>query len=227
MRVPGRLAAVLPLVLLLAGCGSQAPQPTYSPTITVAPSGGTAVSTPSAAPDGPDASSAAPDGPDASPGAPTRSTEPTEDAAAPAGQCPDDALGVGVRSAADGGEAGSRNLEVLFTNTGGSPCRLAGAPSVAVVAADTARIGPPADRTGGERAVTLDVGQTVVAPLRVTNIGTDGGPLGSACSVRKGAGYRVSAPHSRQRFTVEDGDAVACADGPVFMTVGPVARQPR
>jgi hypothetical protein len=57
--------------------------------------------------------------------------------------------------------------------------------------------------------------------LKVTNIGTNGGPL-SGCTVQKGDGYRVYPPHSTRAFFVPDAKAVACVKGPVFMTVDPV-----
>jgi len=72
------------------------------------------------------------------------------------------------------------------------------------------------------KTITLQIGDTVAAPLKVVNIGTNGGPL-EGCTVKKGDGYRVYPPHSKRSFFVKDASAVACVQGPSFMTVSPVA----
>jgi hypothetical protein len=215
VRVLGSAAAAAGIVLLLAGCGSLAVQPTATPSITLAPT-----AAPSASPSGtptppPDAVIATP--------APSRTGAAA--AGAPADQCPDSDLGVAVAPADGGGTAGSLHRNVLVTNTGGEACALRGTPAVSVVGgADGPRIGPSADRrTADARTVELQPGQTVAAPLQVVDIGTDGGPL-DGCTVRKGAGYRVVVPHGATAFFVEDPTAVACATGPDFMTVGPLVR---
>ncbi len=220
-------AAVAALtVLLLAGCGSLASEPTASPTVTVAP---TAAPRPSAPASTAPATTAAP--------APTatvtvRTTpEPTTPRSAadpdrPAGQCADSDLGVTIAVADGGGGAGSEYYNVLFTNTGGTSCVLRGTPGVSVVGnGNGTQLGRPAERSqAGVKTVALAVGQTVAAPLQIVNIGSDGGPLGSRCAVKRGDGYRVYAPHSRRAFFAENADAVACTSGTSFMVVSPVTR---
>ncbi|GAA2749922.1 hypothetical protein GCM10009869_07640 [Amnibacterium kyonggiense] len=124
----------------------------------------------------------------------------------------------------DGGGAGSVGYQVLFTNTGGTPCALRGTPGVSVVGdGNGTQLGRPATRNQSDvRTLTLQAGDTVAAPLSIVNIGTNGGPL-DGCTVRKGDGYRVYPPHSTTAFFYSDPKAVACAPGPAFMTVGPVA----
>jgi hypothetical protein len=207
-------AAAVLTVLALTGCGSQATAPTSSPTVTVAPTAtATVAPTPSATP--------TPTDPDAV--VPTQ--QPTTTSAAdpdrPKGQCADDDIGVGVYPSDAG--AGSLYYRVLFTNTGGTSCVLRGTPGVSVVGGGNGtQLGQPASRIqSGIRTVTLQAGDSVAAQLKVTNIGTDGGPLPD-CTVQKGNGYRVYPPHSTRAFFYQDAKAVACAKGPVFMTVGPV-----
>lgn len=206
-------AAVVSAVLVLTGCGSQAAQPTSSPSVTIAPMT-SAPSTPTPTP-----SSTASTTATATPEATTTSA--TADPDRPKGQCADDVIGVGVY-ASDAG-AGSRYYRVLFTNTGGTSCVLRGTPGVSVVGdGNGTRLGRPATAVqSGVKTVTLGVGESAAAVLKVTNIGTDGGPL-SGCTVRKGDGYRVYPPHSTRAFLSADPKAVACSPGPVFMSVGPV-----
>ena len=220
MRRLGGAAAAAGVLLMLTGCGSQATAPSASPSVTV-------IASASAAPTASSPPASASPTPSALPSvsaSATASTAPAGGAGAPAGQCPDDDLGVQVAVADDGGGAGSEYYDVLFTNVGGSTCVLRGTPGVSVIGSGGAQLGPAADRIQtGVKTVRLAVGETVAAPLKVVNIGTDGGPL-DGCRAVKGTGYRVYAPHSTKAVTVEDADAVACADGPVFMTVSPVVR---
>lgn len=216
MRVLPIAALVAAALLSLTGCGSQATEQPASPSITIAPTSAAptaAPATPSAAPTS--ASSAT----DAQTAAPVETG-----GGAPAGQCSDDALGIRIARAQDGGAAGSEYYDVLFTNTGGASCALRGTPGVSVVGdGNGTQLGKPADRNqSGVKTVRIAVGQTVAAPLRVVNIGTNGGPL-DGCTVQKGDGYRVYAPHSKKAVLVSDASAVACVRGPSFMTVGPVA----
>jgi hypothetical protein len=142
----------------------------------------------------------------------------------PANQCTD--IGVSVVIAKGGGGAGSEYYDVLFTNTGGTACALRGTPGVSVVGDGSGtQLGKPADQVRtGIRTLSLQAGDTVAAPLKIVNIGTNGGPL-PGCTVQKGDGYRVYPPHSRKAYFVQDPRAVACVKGPSFMSIGPVVRR--
>jgi hypothetical protein len=210
MRFLEAAALVAVTVSVLTGCGSQATRPSTTPTVTVAPT--SVAPTPTAATTAPETITATPE---------TSTTAAASDPNRPKGQCPDDSLGVSVVYLDAG--AGSLYYKVLFTNTGGDPCELRGAPGVSVVGDGNGRqVGTPATaiRTG-VRTRTLQAGDTISAQLQITDIGTNGGPL-PGCTVRKGDGYRVYPPHSRRAFFVQDPKAVACVQGPAFMTVGPV-----
>jgi hypothetical protein len=221
MRVVSGAAAAAMLMLALTGCGSQATQPTSSPTVTVAPTPTASTPVPVPTPTTPTATATT---------AVTTTPEPIQSqggtgANAPANQCADDDLGVAVMADAGGGGAGSLDYTVLFTNTGGSSCALRGTPGVSVVGdGNGTQLGAAADRVQtGVKTLTLAVGASVAAPLKIVNIGTNGGPL-DGCTVQKGDGYRVYPPHSTRAFLVADPKAVACVKGPSFMQVGPVAR---
>lgn len=212
MRFLGGAVLAAVAMLALTGCGSQATQPSITPSVTVVPSTSVPTVTVTSVPTDAETITATPE---------PSTTSASADSNRPKGQCPDDSIGVGVY--ASGAAAGSLYYRVLFTNTGGTSCVLRGTPGVSVVGdGNGTQIGKPA--TGiqtGVKSVTLQVGDSVVAQLRITNIGTNGGPL-SGCTVQKGDGYRVYPPHSQRAFFVADAKAVACAQGPVFMTVGPV-----
>lgn len=223
MRVISSAVLVAAAVLALTGCGSQASEPTASPSITIAP-------TTTAPPASPSASATTSTPPTAAPSVPA-TAEPTAapvetGGGAPAGQCSDDALGIQIMPSPDGGGAGSEYYRILFINTGGTSCVLRGTPGVSVVGDGSGKqLGKPADRIQtGVRSVRLAVGSSAVAQLKVVNIGTDGGPL-DGCTVQKGDGYRVYPPHSKQSIFVKDPSAVACVRGPSFMTVSPVMRR--
>jgi len=209
-RFSGGAALAAVTVLALTGCGSQATTPTSSPTITIASTATTPA--PSSTPTATRTLTATP-GPTA--------TATSADSGRPANQCT--SIGVEVVAADGGGAAGSEYYDVLFTNTGGSSCALRGTPGVSVVGdGNGTQLGKPADRIEtGVRTLTLAVGQTVAAPLKIVNIGTDGGPL-DGCTVKKGDGYRIYPPHFTRAYFVADAGAVACVSGPSFMTVGPV-----
>lgn len=224
MRFVRGAAAAAMATLLLSGCGSLAVRSTATPTITVAPSG----SSPTPTPTPPPARTPVPSATATTTGNP----EPTTSAAAidpnrPANQCPDDVIGVAIAPQGDGGAAGNTFSTIYFTNTGGATCVLRGAAGVSVVGnGNGTQLGEPAKRfQTGVTTVRLASGATAVATLTIVHVGTDGGPL-DGCTVRKGDGYRIYPPHSMKSFFVEDPEAVACAPGPVFMTVSPVERQP-
>lgn len=118
------------------------------------------------------------------------------------------------------------HAQIVFTNTGPTACVLRGAPGVSVVGrGDGTQLGEAADRAADQNppAVTLAAGGgTASAPLQSVNIGTDGGPLGTACAVEAGDGYRVYPPHSYVAVFVP-ATVDACTSGTAWMTVGPVS----
>ena len=183
------------LALLLTGCAGGGTAPTTPPAPTPTP-------TPSASP--------------------TASPPASVDPNAPAGQCPDDALGVTIERVDAG--AGSISYNVVFTNTGNDSCELRGAPGVSVVDASGVQIGEAAGRQGDDDPPTLTIepGASVAAPLQAVNIDPDGGPLDD-CPVVQGSDYLVYPPHSFTAFTVSTGEPVpACESTTQFLTVGPV-----
>ncbi|MFD1720892.1 DUF4232 domain-containing protein [Amnibacterium endophyticum] len=221
MRRVGGAAAAAALLLVLTGCGSQVTAPTITPTVTVAP-------TPSSTPSSSASASASSSAPTASASSTPASSGASAagDPGRPADQCADQDLGVTITRDNGGGGAGSEVYDVLFTNTGGGSCVLRGAPGVSVVGGGNGtQLGEPAARNQADAVdVRLAPGQAAGAPLQVVDIRDGGGPLGSACRVRKGDGFRVYPPHSKKAIFVKSDDAYACTSSEVFMTVRTVVR---
>lgn len=107
-----------------------------------------------------------------------------------------------------GGAAGSVWVDLTATNTGGSPCTLAGYPGVSFVDGSGAMVGLPAVRdanTPGTGQVVAP-GQSVTAALRVSQTGNH-----PTCDARTVTGLRVYPPESTES-TVLPFPAQACAD---------------
>ncbi|MDM4764212.1 DUF4232 domain-containing protein [Galbitalea sp. SE-J8] len=208
--VPVLLASVVlgsgAVLGLLAGCSSGDG------------TGGTSTAPGSTAP-----GSSAPGSPGASDGSPTPSAPSSVDPDAPDGQCADAVLAVSVRPG--DAAAGSVYSDIVLTNTGAADCVLAGYPGVSVVGGDGEQLGVPADRepAGEPSPVTLAAhGGIAIARLRSVNIAGGGGPLGDACPVVEGDGYRVYPPHSFVGVLAA-ADVPACDSTTPWMTVAPVA----
>lgn len=222
MRRLGGAAAAAAVLILLTGCGSEATTPTATPTVTV-------VETPSASSSAsatPSSGATATASASASSAPASSSSASSGDPGRPADQCADDAIGVSVNVADGGGGAGNEEYNVIFTNTGGDSCVLRGTPGVSVVGdGNGTQLGQPASRNQSNATdVRLTPGESAAAPLRIVNIRNGGGPLGSACQVKKGDGFRVYPPHSTKAFFSESDDAYACTSSRVFMTVSAVIR---
>ncbi|BDI21579.1 DUF4232 domain-containing protein [Herbiconiux sp. L3-i23] len=187
-------------VLALVGCSpSPAPEPTATVTETATPS-------PS----------------------PTPTASASVDPNAPANQCPNDSLEVAVVES----DAGAGNLfyQVTFTNTGSAPCDLRGFPGVSVVGdGNGTQLGAAAaEATGGPEVETYTIApdDSVGAALQAVNIASGGGPLGDACDVVTGDGWRIYPPHSFDAVFVESAGLPACANvATPWLTVGPVSSQ--
>lgn len=113
-----------------------------------------------------------------------------------------------ITAAPAGGAAGSVWVDLTATNTGGSPCTLAGYPGVSFVDASGAMIGVPAVRdtsTPGTGQVVAP-GESVTAALRVGQAANH-----PACDARAAAGLRVYPPESTDSAVVAF-PARACAD---------------
>lgn len=196
-RHVGGATAVIVVALVLTGCagGSNGPAtPTPTPSPTASPTA-----------------------------SPTPTASGQVDPNAPAGQCADDALEVGIEYLDAG--AGSSYYDLVFTNSGSEACELRGAPGVSVVNDAGVQLGEAAEREGDENppTLTLEPGGTVAAQLRAVNIDPDGGPLVD-CPVVYGSAYLVYPPHSFTAVEVTTGESVpACESTTPFLTVGPVA----
>lgn len=209
----GMGAVVVGVVVLLTGCGSEAPRSTYTPTVTIEPSASAAPSA-SATPSGHFTSPASPVGTPT----PIASTDPNR----PSGQCADDVLKVAL-SRADAG-AGNIDQDIVFTNTGSGSCVLRGAPGVSAVGdGNGTQLGAPATRsqTGAKDVELAANGGTATAHLHSVNIDSGGGPLGSACAAKQADGLRIYPPHSTVAVFVKE-SVYACTSGTAWMKVASV-----
>lgn len=190
--------------VLLAGCTSTSapqgsePSAPMSPQQTSEPSASTPATTP----------------PQSVPTAPEQFT-----AGAPDGQCLTENLTVSLSD--PDGTAGKLHYEVTITNTG-SACVLEGFPRVRVTAGGSP-IGAEAAQDPSTTPVSLSLtrGGTTSATLTMTNIGSGGGPLGTACTFAQGDALAVTPPHSMIAISVPM-DVPACSNGIEWMKVGPV-----
>ncbi|THG30862.1 DUF4232 domain-containing protein [Naasia lichenicola] len=207
MFVPAAIAAVT-LCALLAGCSAPAPASTV--TVTTPPET-------SATPSPTASASVTPTPPPVDP------TDPN----APAAQCADDAIGTQVLPADSG--AGSMYYQLVFTNTGTADCELRGYPGVSVVGdGNGTQLGASAEHFDGMEIATypLKPGDSIGASIQMVNIGTDGGPLGDACDVAAGDGWRIYPPHSFVAVFVESPGLPACLSSDVsWLRVGALSAE--
>lgn len=92
------------------------------------------------------------------------------------------------------GAAGSVELPVVFTNTGGRTCTLDGFPGVSyVTGASGNEVGAAADRSGSGSPVTLAPGSAATSLVRATNV--ENYPA-DQCGVTDVSGLRVYPPNS-------------------------------
>lgn len=156
-----RLVAPTAALVVLAGCGSSAANPTPAP-VTSTPVAAPSTSAPSPTPPAP--TMAAP----SVPAAPTPSAGPVVSSTPPAadGHCTLADLKVALGQGE--GAAGSTYTTLLLTNTGGTSCTLNGHPGVSYVAgADQHQVGGTAVRSDQQPVrVSLAPGETASAVVR-------------------------------------------------------------
>lgn len=134
-----------------------------------------------------------------------------------------------VRVAAEvspgGGAAGSRYLNLEFTNTGNAPCSLSGYPGVNYVDADGNQIGSAATKAtewiGSSKVVPA--GQSAKAILRETRAGLYDA---QTCQAETSAGYRVTIPGTSDSLVLNM-PAEACSSNAVSqLSVGQIGATP-
>lgn len=211
---PARMAAALAGIAILlgvAGCSAPAgtgPDPSTTPAAPIS----------SSVPSSADPSS------DSSEPAESSAASDPSDPDAPPGQCADDSIGTQVLPTDSG--AGNRYYQLVFTNLGTTDCELRGYPGLSVVA-DGTQLGAAAERFEGMQIAVypLEPGDSIGAAVRVVNIEPDGGPLGDACDVASGDGWRIYPPHSTTAVFVESPGLPACLSPDVsWLRVGALRR---
>ncbi|CAN5260451.1 hypothetical protein BH09ACT9_BH09ACT9_51870 [soil metagenome] len=178
MRHVGLLAAPLAALALLSGCGSDetgtaesSPAPA-STTTASAPTTQTGTASPS-----------------------TTHTDHTQTTTSTAPNPEGCAIGeLNVTLGESSGAAGSVELPVVFTNTGGRTCTLDGFPGVSyVTGASGSEVGAAAGRSGSGSLVSLAPGSAATSLVRATNV--ENYPA-DQCGVTDVAGLRVYPPNS-------------------------------
>lgn len=126
-------------------------------------------------------------------------------------------LGVG----AGGGQAGSTNYPMEFTNTSGQSCHLYGYPGVSAELAGH-QVGSPARRNNAvaPQTVTLAAGATAHAVLQITDVSALPG-----CKPVTAAGLRVYPPGAFTAANIPFRFRACSVAGPVFLSIQVV--QPR
>ncbi|WP_064443660.1 DUF4232 domain-containing protein [Rhodococcus sp. YH3-3] len=178
MRNVGLLAAPLAALALLSGCGSdetgtaESPPPPASTTTASAPTTQTGTASPS-----------------------TTHTDHTQTTTSTAPNPEGCAIGeLNVTLGESSGAAGSVELPVVFTNTGGRTCTLDGFPGVSyVTGASGSEVGAAAGRSGSGSLVSLAPGSAATSLVRATNV--ENYPA-DQCGVTDVAGLRVYPPNS-------------------------------
>lgn len=178
MRNGGLLAAPLAALTLLSGCGSDET--------------GTAESSPAPATTTTASAPTTPTGTAAPSTSHTDHTQTTTSAAPNPEGC---AIGeLNVTLGQPSGAAGSAELPVVFTNTGGRTCTLDGFPGVSyVTGASGSEVGAAAGRSGSGSLVSLAPGAAATSLVRATNVENYSA---DQCGVTDVAGLKVYPPNS-------------------------------
>lgn len=119
------------------------------------------------------------------------------------GACTATHLHGSVTTAAGGGSAGHQAYEIVFRNTGSSPCTLQGWPGVSFVGkGNGTQLGAPAtfDRSSAHGTVTIAAGSTAHATLLVAQARNY-----EDCGITTADGFRVYPPGSKQSLFVDAG----------------------
>lgn len=222
------------LAIGLGACGEQKSSPATTTEVV------TETATPSASDAGTttEASSPADQSSEATSSAPSDKPEPTaSDSAQPSDQprpsggtsegtptCTIDQL---TLTTTRGDSAAGHTMQVLTFTNKGKTCRLSGHPSIfAVGGGNGTVIGKGAAWSGdaGTHPVTLTAnGGKAQIKLEMTNIGTNGGPLGDRCKPVPADGLRVYPPDLKKAMYVKVDSMYACSTKVDWMFHGRVA----
>lgn len=160
------------------------------------------------------------------------SQQPSASATSTVAHAPSSAAGVAVcdygqiyiAAAVTEGAAGSKYINLTFTNTGNTDCAMNGYPSVHYVDAAGHQIGAPAARATewSANGTVLSPGASTTATLRETRAQL----YGETCQSAPAAGYSVQAPGASQPLVLNFA-AEACSNAAVSqLSVGAVGATP-
>lgn len=190
LRTMASAAVLATAALTLTACSDDSDSTPAASSVSVSASPSDSAT--AGAPSTPDAGTQSPSG-----GGPTSSATASATAsanAAASGACTSGQLTVALRDAEVG--AGQYNAEIVFTNTGSTPCTLTGYPGVSYVKAAGVQAGPAATRAGGSYSpVKLAPHATASAQLHDSN--GQGGYSAGDCKLTQVEGLRIYPPNQK------------------------------
>lgn len=254
MKTPKSLIplATLSLLVALTGCGSSQPSSSpsetsastsasavatsqvatsasASPTATNSPAQASVVPTPSAStsPEPVPTGTVVTVEPSATPSpasTPARTSDQAPSSAAGVAVCDYGQLYIEAAVPLGGGAAGSRYIDLTFTNTGSAPCSISGYPAVHYVDSAGQQIGASAANASelSSSGGVLAPGESLTAILRETRAGL----YADRCQSVAATGYSIQAPGASQALVLNFASE-ACSNPAVSqLTVGAVGAAP-
>lgn len=138
--------------------------------------------------------------------------------------CDYEHIRIAAEVAPGGGAAGSRYMNLTFTNSGSTPCSLSGYPSVNYVDAQGNQVGAAAKQAAEwtSSGAVIGAGESVSATLRETRAGLYDA---ASCQPTQAAGYRVSIPGTSSSLVLNFPAEACSSSGTGQLSVGQIGAQ--
>lgn len=138
--------------------------------------------------------------------------------------CDYEHIRIAAEVAPGGGAAGSRYMNLTFTNSGSTPCSLSGYPSVNYVDAQGNQVGAAAKQAAEwtSSGAVIGAGESATATLRETRAGLYDA---ASCQPTQAAGYRVSIPGTSSSLVLNFPAEACSTSGTGQLSVGQIGAQ--
>lgn len=138
--------------------------------------------------------------------------------------CDYEHIRIAAEVAPGGGAAGSRYMNLTFTNSGSTPCSLSGYPSVNYVDAQGNQVGAAAKQAAEwtSSGAVIGSGESATATLRETRAGLYDA---ASCQPTQAAGYRVSIPGTSSSLVLNFPAEACSSSGTGQLSVGQIGAQ--
>lgn len=138
--------------------------------------------------------------------------------------CDYEHIRIAAEVAPGGGAAGSRYMNLTFTNSGSTPCSLSGYPSVNYVDAQGNQVGAAAKQAAEwtSSGAVIGAGESASATLRETRAGLYDA---ASCQPTQAAGYRVSIPGTSSSLVLNFPAEACSSSGTGQLSVGQIGAQ--